>query len=512
VTTTYMGGRRGPPDGDERPLRGLPGGRARPRPSPPDEGLPDDGHPDDRAPGQPDRPGPRAPGDRERPGRRDPEDGDGPGRGRDGGVVRPRPLRVVHGGAPPPLRVIPGGAGAPSRLPDGDEHAPEREAADREATGRRGPGGAAAGELLTAARAEPAGGARRRAASRRRWIAVLLALVLLAGLAVTGGVLADRSRSDVASRAPATTASPGTVAPAPPSPVVATIGTDGFSYGMAAGAGALWVAGSDEVIRIDPATDGVRARIPVGGTGSGPATVAVGAGAVWAPVAVPGALWGIDPGSNKVTARIPLGGPLAGPVSVSAAGDGVWIASDADPDPGTGTASDGRLLRVDPRRKRVVATIPLPARPVAVAAAPGAAWVATDDGRVLLVSQKRNRVVATIDAGGPLGFSQTIAIGPGGVWLADPFDEQVVRIDPRTRRVMARIPAGAVTTVAAAGDAVWALSSLGLVRVDPANDRVVAVNGDPDLRRARLVAADAGAVWTAGWSSVSRIDPDLVTP
>jgi hypothetical protein len=40
----------------------------------------------------------------------------------------------------------------------------------------------------------------------------------------------------------------------------------------------------------------------------------------------------------------------------------------------------------------------------------------------------------------------------------------------------------------------------------------VATAADPDLRRARLVAAGAGAVWTAGWSSVSRIDPDLVTP
>jgi hypothetical protein len=59
---------------------------------------------------------------------------------------------------------------------------------------------------------------------------------------------------------------------------------------------------------------------------------------------------------------------------------------------------------------------------------------------------------------------------------------------------------------------VWALSSLGLVRVDPARDRVVAIEPGADLRRARLLAADAGAVWTAGWSSVSRIDPALVKP
>jgi hypothetical protein len=41
---------------------------------------------------------------------------------------------------------------------------------------------------------------------------------------------------------------------------------------------------------------------------------------------------------------------------------------------------------------------------------------------------------------------------------------------------------------------------------------VAAIDPDPDLRRARLVAADATGVWTAGWSSISRIDPALVTP
>jgi hypothetical protein len=410
-------------------------------------------------------------------------------------VVRPlRPLRVVPGGAHPPLRVLPGGAGAPSELADGDVQA--------------------ADEVLTAIRPAPAPGpvpAVRRAAGRRRVVAATLVLLLLAGLAVTGRVIAERPRAGTAPTAPATTASPGSVVPVRPSPVVATVATDGFSVGMAAGAGALWVAGSDEVRRIDPATNTVAARIPVGASGSGPAAVAVGAGAVWMPVAVPGALWGVDPDSDKVTARISLGGPLQGAISVSATRDTVWVACCGESSAAT-HASGGRLLRIDPRRKRVVADIALPASPVAIAADPSGAWVATAGGQVLLVGPKRNRVVATIAAGGPLGFSQTIAVGAGGVWLADPFDEQIVRIDPRTRRVTARIPAGAVTTVAVTGDAVWALSALGLVRVDPVQDRVVTIESDPELRRARLVAADGAAVWTAGWSSVSRIDPDLVTP
>ena len=406
-------------------------------------------------------------------------------------MVRPlRPLRVAAGGPAPPLRVIPGGAGAPSELAEGD--------------------GRAAGMLVTLPAAPAMAGGRRRTAPRRRWMAAILALVVVAGLAATGLVMAERPRTSTAPRTPATTASAGPVAPARPSPVVATIATGGFSYGMVAGAGGLWVAGSDEVTRIDPATDTVAARVPIA-TGSGPAAVAVGAGAVWAPVAVPGALWGIDPESNKVVAKIPLGGPLAGSISVSATRDTVWVAAGAEV--GTGApAPGGRLLRIDPRRKRVVADIALPVAPVAIAADSSAAWVATARGQILMVSGKRNRVAAPIEAGGPLGFGQTIAVGSTGVWLADPFDEQIVRIDPRTRRVMARIPAGAVTTLTVTGDDVWALSSLGLVRVDPARDRVAAIEPGADLRRARLLAADAGAVWTAGWSSVSRIDPALVKP
>jgi YVTN family beta-propeller protein len=342
-------------------------------------------------------------------------------------------------------------------------------------------------------------------------MAGVLALALLAGLAVTGWVVAERPKAGPATTTPATIAAPPPVTPVQPSPVVATIGIGGLSYGMAAGAGALWVAGSDHVTRIDPATNSVEATIRVGATGSGPADVAFGPGAVWVPVAVPGAMFAINPATNKVTARISLGGPLRGPISVSATRGAVWVACCGE---SGAAASDegGTLFRVDPRRKRVVAEIALPANPVAVAADPSAAWVATASGRVLQVSPKRNRVVGDVDAGGPLGFSQTLAVGAGAVWLADPFDAQVVRIDPKTRRVVARIPAGAATTLAVARDAVWVISSLGLLRVDPATDQVVATASDPDLRRARLVATTAGAVWTAAWNSVARIDPDLVAP
>jgi hypothetical protein len=487
VTTTYMGGRRGPPEGDERPLRGLPGGRARPRPQSPEPPAPDDADRPASPPAGDDGTSQGRPTTGDRDGHR-PEPPDA------GGLARPlRPLRVIPGGGKPPLRVIPGGAGAPTGLVEGDGQAPGDEPGPRPPRVRTG--------------------RRRPARPRRRWLPGALAVILLAGLAVTGRLVADRPSTPTApsASAPATTAPPSATT-VQPSPVIATIETGGFANGMTAGAGSLWVAGGGEVTRIDPATNSVAARIPVDASGSGPAAVAFGAGAVWAPVAMPGALWVVDPASDKVTARIPLGRPLRGTISVSATREAVWVACCGESG-ANAAASGGTLFRIDPGRRRVVAEISLPASPVAVVADHAAVWVATAGGQILAVGSGRNRVVDRIDAGGPLGFSQTIAMGAGAVWLADPFDEQVVRIDPRTRRVVARIPAGAATTLTVTRDAVWVVSSLGLVRVDPAEDRVAAVAPDPALRGARLVATTgSGAVWTADWNSVSRIDPDLVTP
>jgi hypothetical protein len=266
-------------------------------------------------------------------------------------------------------------------------------------------------------------GARRRARPRRRWLAAVLALVLLTGLAVTGRVVTERPGAGTASTAAAAAAT-GPAAPVRPSPVVATIGTGGFSYDMVAGAGALWVVGSDEVTRVDPRTDrrdgqdpGRRDRLRPGRGGRGGRR---GLGAGGRPRGPVGHRPRQQQGHGEDPARRP-------PPRVHLGERGRQHGL-------------GRLLRGDERR------LPRLERPAAAGRPPPQAgrrrhpparqpgghrrrrpgvWVATADGRVLLVSRKRNRVVTSIAAGGPLGFSQTIAAGAGGVWLADPVDEQV---------------------------------------------------------------------------------------
>lgn len=459
-----MGGPPGPPEGGDRPLRGLPGGRGR-------------------------RP------DGNRPAQDPPEDGGRPGR-RPAGEERPlkvlpggdRPLRVLPpDGEGPPLRVVTDGDGAPPEPEHGGER---RGGPDRRSRGRAG------------------GRWRPR---RRRTLVATVAVGLLATVAIAGRVGPGGSEPSRQPSGPASATQAPPVTTAPRSAVVATIGTGGFPYGMAFGAGSLWVAGGDHVSRIDPVGNRVEATIPLGmGAGHaavGPSGLAFGAGAVWVPMAVPGAVWRIDPASNRVVARISLGGPLREAISVSATRGAVWVASH-------GEGERGVLLRVDPARQRVVAEIPLDGVPTAVAAGPTAAWVATTGGRVLVVDAKRNRVAGNVNTGGGplLGFSQTIALGGGGVWLAEPFAEQVVRIDPANRRVVDRIPAGAATNLAVGQGAVWVVSSRGLLRIDIGEQRVVAAVPASELRLTLLVTTGGGAVWAAGWNSVARIDPGRVAP
>jgi hypothetical protein len=85
---------------------------------------------------------------------------------------------------------------------------------------------------------------------------------------------------------------------------------------MASGFGSVWVADSKnlEVLRVDPRTHQVQARIPTGGDTNalgGDPVVNTGAGAVWAIARAPGVDGGsrvlrIDPETNRVTARVTL--------------------------------------------------------------------------------------------------------------------------------------------------------------------------------------------------------------
>jgi len=128
-----------------------------------------------------------------------------------------------------------------------------------------------------------------------------------------------------------------------------TVGDNGPATMVVSG-GLLWVGvrSLNAVVVIDPATNAVVAQVPdAGGCGY----LAEAAGSVW--IACEGVVLRIDPDSHEVVARIEVGG--TGPMPLTAGFDSLW----------TRTRETGVLARIDPATNAVVSTLELaPGGPV----------------------------------------------------------------------------------------------------------------------------------------------------
>jgi streptogramin lyase len=199
---------------------------------------------------------------------------------------------------------------------------------------------------------------------------------------------------------------------------VALLSTQVASMWFAAGQSSLWVvtdAGPlgpvpDALFRIDPATDKILARIPVGSSGHG---VAVGPEGVWV-ARSDGSLIEIDSGANRIARTIPVATQVSG---VAVAGGAVWASDNVR----------GVVYRVDPETEKV-RTIHLPG---------GADGIAADSTGVWVLDRSSGFVVRIDPATGELGQQirvgatpNSIAVGAGFVWVADPGEGSVWRIDP----------------------------------------------------------------------------------
>jgi Protein kinase domain len=164
----------------------------------------------------------------------------------------------------------------------------------------------------------------------------------------------------------------------------------------------IWVANPNvhALQRLDPPYTHVAATIPLEPR-SGPfAGVAAGNGAVW--VAGGRTLWRIDPSAGTVAVTISLD---FAPHAVAAGGDGVWLLD----------RRAGSLVRINPRTGGIATRIPVGRGPVSVAVGAGSIWVANAvDRTVLRIDPRRNVVDKTIHVGSePVG----LAAGLGAVWL-----------------------------------------------------------------------------------------------
>jgi hypothetical protein len=228
--------------------------------------------------------------------------------------------------------------------------------------------------------------------------------------------------------------------------------------------------------------------------------------------------------------------------SVALGEGGVWV--------GGGAHDGGVVTRVDPRSGRRVASIGMPYYVAGVAAGAGGVWTAgatclgphpedpdvcLTEPRVSRIDPDSERLVATIRVPRPAGVPpdsaqpSAVAMGEGAVWVAvswTALEGEVIRIDPSTNTIAARIPTGGyVGDVRVAAGSVWVLShreytdetkvrGASLLRIDPARNSVVATPirdeltflGGAQIEIPPVMAAGEDAVWI---TSPSAAKPTL---
>jgi virginiamycin B lyase len=212
----------------------------------------------------------------------------------------------------------------------------------------------------------------------------------------------------------------------------------------------------------------------------------VGFGSVWSATCEAPGLARIDVESGTLT-PIELGGVMPDSESSVATGAGaVWVVI------GDATRT---LLRVDPDSNTVTDRYPIPPGSIAVRAGEGAVWIADPpNDEVHRVDPATGEVVTTIEVG---ARPQFLTVGLGAVWTMDQNDGTVSRIDPASNAVVATIRLGEVVRggdIATGGGFLWLRGSQTLqFKIDPASNEIVARYG-PNAGSGS-VAADDTAVW-----------------
>jgi YVTN family beta-propeller protein len=223
--------------------------------------------------------------------------------------------------------------------------------------------------------------------------------------------------------------------------VKARIGVGGYPFGLAYGARSVWVGSRylARVTRVNARTNRPQARIRVG---SAPYALAFGAGSVWVTNEGSGTVSRIRPRRNKVIRTIRVGG---GPNGIAVAFGKVWVAD----------FGRGRLIRIDPARNRVERRVDIP-KADWITASPDSLWVSSETGRVYRLDPGTLAVRAIVTVGAnPLAGAWI----DGNLWVPNIDAGTVSVIDPSTNSVRRTISVGpSPIAVAEAAGFAWVTS------------------------------------------------------
>jgi hypothetical protein len=197
-------------------------------------------------------------------------------------------------------------------------------------------------------------------------------------------------------------------------------------YNIWMGAGSVWVAddAGGEVIRIDPVSNEVVGRIPVG---DGPASMAFSGGQAWVANHRDRGITVVDTETNEATPLVRM--KAGAPERLALLGGRLWV---------TGRGID--LFGLDPATGKVEKVVDVGASGIDLVAADGALWVPSRSAEIdpsgfpTMNALRRvtpdGRMTVAAEPSGPLDV-HGLAAGDGAVWLAD-----------TTNGVLYRVPTG----------------------------------------------------------------------
>ena len=261
---------------------------------------------------------------------------------------------------------------------------------------------------------------------------------------------------------------------------------------MIAAEGALWVDGDvpPSIFKLDPAIGRLDAEIELpilASTGLGAHQIfAAGESSIWVLEAAGGVgdtvLLRIQPATNDIIARIPIG---LGGNGLAFGREGLWVLRAA-----------GRLSEIDIQGRRIGRTIEIGAQAGGLAIGAGFLWVTSNITGTLYRVDPASEAVQAIDLA---GGADAIAADDDGVWVLDRTSGTVVRVDPESGDVgdPVRVGEGA-SSIAVGASAVWVpdLAEGNVYRIDAESlERTVI-----PLARApgpTWVAVGEGGVWVS---------------